>query len=69
MLFRSGALIDMTLNGIEGPVPLRAKVVWTRPAGDRAYQAGLELLEPSESTRAALVALARAAAAASLAPS
>lgn len=59
----SGASIEFVLNGIDGPVALRAKVMWVRPASARQFEAGLELVDPTAEARAALVTLARASAA------
>jgi hypothetical protein len=56
----SGASLEFTLNGIAGPVTLKAKVVWVRPADSRQFEAGLELIEPSSEVKRALIDLARA---------
>lgn len=59
----NGASIEFMLNGLDGPVMLRAKVVWVRPAEARKFEAGLELIEPTPEAMLALVNLARASAA------
>jgi hypothetical protein len=63
----SGASLEFTLNGIDGPVSIKAKVAWVRPAEARLYEAGLELVEPTAEVKRALIDLARASAAPPLA--
>lgn len=51
----------LRIDGLDGTIDVRARVVWRERVGWFRYELGLEFLKPDAAARAALATLARTA--------